>query len=85
MKRVVVTGVGAVTPIGNDANTFWNNIKAGVNGVDYVTAFDTTEFKTKIAGEIKDFEPTDYIDKKEVRKMVCHFDCMCFAIYFTVV
>lgn len=69
MKRVVVTGVGAVTPIGNDANTFWNNIKAGVNGVDYVTAFDTTEFKTKIAGEIKDFEPTDYIDKKEVRKM----------------
>ena len=69
MKRVVVTGVGVITPIGNDVDTFWNNIKAGVNGVDYVTAFDTAEFKTKIAGEVKDFEPTDYIDKKEARKM----------------
>ena len=69
MKRVVVTGVGAVTPIGNDVKTFWQNIKAGVNGIDLVGAFDVTDFKTKIAGEIKDLEITDHIDKKDVRKM----------------
>lgn len=69
MKRVVVTGVGAVTPIGNDANTFWQNIKAGVNGIDKVTAFDASDFKTQIAGEVKDLEVTDFIDKKDARKM----------------
>lgn len=69
MKRVVVTGIGAITPIGNDAKTFWNNIKAGVNGVDYVTSFDTSEYKTKIAGEVKDFDISAYVDKKEARKM----------------
>ncbi len=69
MKRVVVTGVGAVTPIGNDAKTFWQNIKNGVCGIDKVTAFDTTDFKTKIAGEIKDLDVTQFIDKREARKM----------------
>lgn len=69
MKRVVVTGVGAVTPIGNDAKTFWNNIKAGVCGVDTVTAFDVSDFKTKIAGEVKDLNVEDFIDKKDARKM----------------
>ncbi len=69
MKRVVVTGVGAVTPIGNNVKTFWQNIKAGVNGVDLVTSFDTSDFKTKIAGEIKDLDITEYIDKKDARKM----------------
>ncbi len=69
MKRVVVTGVGAVTPIGNDAKTFWSNIKAGVNGVGEVTSFDASEMKTKIAGEIKDFDILNYVDKKEARKM----------------
>lgn len=69
MKRVVVTGIGAVTPIGNDAKTFWKNIKAGVNGVDYVTAFDVSEMKTKIAGEIKNLDVTEYIEKKDARKM----------------
>ncbi len=69
MKRVVVTGIGALTPIGNDAETFWANIKAGVNGVDYVTAFDVSEMKTKIAGEIKDLDITEHIDKKDARKM----------------
>lgn len=69
MKRVVVTGVGAVTPIGNDAKTFWNNIKAGVNGVDYVKSFDASAMKTQIAGEIKDLEVTDFIEKKDARKM----------------
>lgn len=69
MKRVVVTGVGAVTPIGNDAKTFWQNIKNGVNGIDYVTAFDTEGFKTKIAGEVKDLDINSFIDRKEARKM----------------
>lgn len=69
MKRVVVTGIGAVTPIGNDAATFWQNIKAGVCGIGPVTHFDVTDFKTKIAGEIKDFDITKYVEKKEARKM----------------
>ncbi len=69
MKRVVVTGIGALTPIGNDAKTFWENIKAGVNGIDNVTAFDVSEMKTKIAGEIKDLDITEHIDKKDARKM----------------
>ncbi len=69
MKRVVVTGIGAVTPIGNDAATFWQNIKAGVCGIGPVTHFDTEGFKTKIAGEVKDFDVTKVIEKKEARKM----------------
>ena len=69
MKRVVVTGVGVVSPIGNDAKTFWNNIKAGVNGVDLVTAFDVSELKTKIAGEVKDLDIESYVEKKDARKM----------------
>lgn len=69
MKRVVVTGVGAVTPIGNDAATFWQNIKDGVNGIDYVKAFDVSQMKTQIAGEIKDLDVTEFIEKKEARKM----------------
>jgi 3-oxoacyl-[acyl-carrier-protein] synthase II len=69
MKRVVVTGVGAVTPIGNDAKTFWINIKAGVNGIDYVTQFDASEMKTKIAGEVKELDVNEFIDKKDARKM----------------
>lgn len=69
MKRVVVTGVGAVTPIGNDVKTFWQNIKDGVNGIDYVKSFDASNFKTQIAGEVKDLDITAHIDKKEARKM----------------
>jgi len=69
LKRVVVTGLGALTPIGNDVNTFWNNMKAGVSGAGPITKFDTTEFKTKFACEIKGFDPLQYIDKKDVRKM----------------
>lgn len=69
MRRVVITGLGAVTPLGNDVKSFWEGIKAGKNGVDKVTLFDASELKTQIAAEVKDFEPTDYIDKKEARKM----------------
>lgn len=69
MKRVVVTGIGAVTPIGNDAKTFWENIRKGVCGIDKVTHFDASEYKTQIAGEIKDFDVLKYMDRKEARKM----------------
>ena len=69
MRRVVVTGIGTVTPIGNDTKTFWQNIKDGVNGIDLVQGIDASEMKTKIAGEIKELDVTEFIDKREVRKM----------------
>ncbi len=69
MRRVVVTGLGAVTPIGNDIATMWEAIKAGQCGIDRITAFDTENFKVKLAGELKGFEPEQYIDKRELRKM----------------
>ena len=74
-KRVVITGLGVVTPIGNDVETFWNNLIAGKSGIDTIKAFDTSALKTKIAGEVKDFDYTQYVDKKEGRKMdrVAHF------------
>jgi len=71
LKRVVVTGLGALTPIGNDVNTFWNNMKAGISGAGPITKFDTTEFKTKFACEVKGFEVEKYMEKKEARKMDC--------------
>jgi 3-oxoacyl-[acyl-carrier-protein] synthase II len=68
-QRVVVTGMGVVTSLGSDLPTFWNNILNGKSGISLIEAFDTTEYTTKIAAEIKDFDPGLYIDKKESRKM----------------
>lgn len=68
-RRVVVTGLGAVTPIGNDVETFWNNLIAGKSGIGHITQFDTSDSKVTIAGEVKDFDYTQYIDKKEGRRM----------------
>ena len=68
MKRVVVTGMGAITPVGCDTNTFWNNIKNGVCGIDEITKFDTTDFRVKLAAEVKDFNPSLYMEKAEIRK-----------------
>lgn len=68
MKRVVVTGLGAVTPIGNSVPEFWESLISGKNGIDYVTYFDTSEFKHKLAAEIKNFDPSKYIDKGTQRK-----------------
>lgn len=68
-KRVVVTGIGCVTPIGIGTDIFWNNIKNGVCGIDQITRFDTTDFVTKIAGEVKDFDASDFMDKKEAKRM----------------
>ncbi|MEI8216447.1 MAG: beta-ketoacyl-ACP synthase II [Eubacteriales bacterium] len=64
-KRVVITGMGAVTPVGNDVETFWEGIKSGKNGIDFITQFDIAEQKCKVGAEVKDFE---YFDKKEGRR-----------------
>lgn len=74
-NRVVITGIGAITPIGNDAKSFWNSVKQGKCGIDKITAFDTTEFKVKLAAEVKDFNVSDYMDKREARRMdkFCQF------------
>lgn len=69
LKRVVVTGLGALTPIGNDVNTFWNSLKSGTGGAGPITRFDTTEFKTKFACELKGFDIEKFMEKKEARKM----------------
>lgn len=68
MKRVVVTGLGVISPVGNDVDTFWNSIVSGKNGIDTITHFDPSEFKTKLAAEVKEFDPLLYVDKAEVRK-----------------
>lgn len=68
MKRCVITGMGAITPMGNDVQEFWKNIKSGVCGIDKITRFDTTEFKAKVAAEVKNFEPTLYVEKKELKR-----------------
>ena len=59
-RRVVVTGTGVVTPVGNNVETFWKNITNGVCGIDYITQFPTDDLPVKIAGEVKDFNPADY-------------------------
>lgn len=68
-KRVVVTGMGALTPIGNNLQEYWSGLSNGVSGAAMVTLFDTTKFKTKFACEVKNFNPENYMDKKEARKM----------------
>lgn len=67
-RRVVITGVGVISPVGNDAQTFWNSLQEGKSGIDRLTAFDASEYPTQIAGEVKDFNPELYMDKKEVRR-----------------
>ena len=69
LKRVVVTGMGAITPLGKTVPAYWDGLINGVSGADNITQFDTTKFKTKFACEVKDFEPTDYFDRKEARKI----------------
>jgi 3-oxoacyl-[acyl-carrier-protein] synthase II len=70
VERIVVTGVGAITPIGNDAATFWSNLRAGVSGVGRITAFEVADdLPVKIAAEVKNFDPKDHIDFKAARRM----------------
>lgn len=68
-RRVVVTGLGAVTPIGNDVETFWNGVKAGKVGIGEITKFDTSDYKVKLAAEVKDFVAKDHMDAKAARRM----------------
>ena len=68
-NRVVITGMGAVTPIGNDVNSFWDNVKKGTCGIDVIKSFDISDYKCKLAAEVKDFDASVAIDKREARKM----------------
>lgn len=68
-RRVVITGLGALTPIGNDVRTYWQNLLAGVSGIATITQFDPADFKVKFAGEVKDFDPEKVINPKEARRM----------------
>lgn len=74
-RRVVVTGLGAITPIGNSVEEFWNGVKAEKIGFDRITYFDVTEYRAKLAAQVKDFDPTQYMDKKAARRMeqFCQF------------
>lgn len=67
--RVVVTGLGAITPIGNTVDEFWNNAKKGTIGIDKITSFDTSDFKVSVAGEVKDFDCSNYIERKSAKRM----------------
>ena len=69
LKRVVVTGLGALTPIGNNLNDYWNNLKMGVSGAAPITHFDTSQFKTKFACELKNFDINDHLDRKEIKRL----------------
>jgi 3-oxoacyl-[acyl-carrier-protein] synthase II len=69
MRRVVVTGMGALTPIGNNLQDFWKNLVDGVSGAELITRFDPSRFKTRFACEIKEYDPSRYLDRKESRKM----------------
>jgi 3-oxoacyl-[acyl-carrier-protein] synthase II len=68
-RRVVITGMGVITPIGNDVDTFWRNLQNGVSGIDCITAFDTSAYDCRIAGEVRDFDPKDYFNNpKDIRR-----------------
>ena len=69
LKRVVVTGIGAITPLGNNIPTTWEGLKNGVSGSEFITRFDTEKFKTKFACEVKNFDPKDHFERKELRKL----------------
>jgi 3-oxoacyl-[acyl-carrier-protein] synthase II len=75
LKRVVVTGLGALTPLGRTVDEYWQNLSNGVSGCDYIQQFDVTKFKTRFACEVKDFDATQYLDRKEARKLdrYCQF------------
>jgi 3-oxoacyl-[acyl-carrier-protein] synthase II len=69
LKRVVVTGIGAITPLGNTAPDYWKGLTNGVSGADFITLFDASKFKTRFACEVKGFDPVAYLDRKEARKI----------------
>ena len=68
MRRVAVTGLGVISPVGNDVQSFWNSLVEGRHGIGPITKFDTADFKVKIAAEVKDFDPLRYLDKSDLRR-----------------
>lgn len=68
-KRVVITGLGVISPLGNDLSSYWNNLIKGKSGIDYIDRFDVTDFTTKIAAQVHDFKATDYLNRKDARRM----------------
>ena len=68
-RRVVITGLGAITPIGHNVDSFWNGIKENKNGIDEISLFNAENLKVKMAAEVKDFDPSNFIDKKESKRM----------------
>ena len=68
-RRVVVTGLGTLSPVGNTADEFWSSLVQGRSGVGLITKFDTTGYPTRIAGEVKNFDPLDFVDKKDARRL----------------
>jgi 3-oxoacyl-[acyl-carrier-protein] synthase II len=75
MKRVVITGMGAITPVGNDVETMWSNLVAGKHGIGPITRFDCSQFKTHLAAEVKDFDPMQYMERAETKRtdLYCQF------------
>ena len=69
LKRVVVTGIGAINTIGNNTDDYWNGLLNGVSGADFITLFDASKFKTRFACEVKNFDPVQFMDRKEARKI----------------
>jgi len=68
LKRVLITGLGAITPLGNNVSDYWNNLIAGVSGSNLITRFDASKFKTKFACEVKNFEPLNHFDRKDIKR-----------------
>ena len=68
-KRVVITGDGSISPLGLNSQSLWDNLVNGISGIDYISNFDTENFSVKIAGEVKEFNPNNFFEAKEVRKL----------------
>jgi 3-oxoacyl-(acyl-carrier-protein) synthase len=68
-KRVVITGEGSISPLGLNSQSLWDNLVNGISGIDYISNFDTENFSVKIAGEVKEFDPNNFFEAKEVRKL----------------
>jgi len=73
-KRVVITGMGAITPLGHSVQALWTGIKEGRSGIARITQIDPTDYPSQVAGEVKDFNPNDFMDKKEARNMARYCD-----------
>lgn len=69
LRRVVVTGIGTINPLGNSVEEYFANLEKGVSGVELITSFDTSKFKTKFAGVVKNYDPNNHFDRKEVKKL----------------